>query len=339
MLPRIVGQSTHGTAPQSSKENPYVSARNTLVLLLFACPALTSPAYAERLYVSLETANQIVSYDLSLSSSAAVVASRQIFASTNLYSPYGLAFDSAGNLYVANTNGVSPSANTISKFDSSGNFMLSMSRPGWINPYDVAFDSNENLFVCADVSGTGGYAIVKFSKEGAFLGFFGSNPNANIPGAGGLAFDSSDNLYVTSYDNTSFVKFNSSGSLVSTTSNGVSDPYDITFAAGSLYVANSMAQVTKYTTAGALVSTIGASSNLDGTLGVAVDAAGNVYASNGDEIYKFNSAGVFQFSWPTPGASTYMTVAAVVPEPSTYAMALAGLACGGYLVRRRRKRA
>jgi hypothetical protein len=29
--------------------------------------------------------------------------------------------------------------------------------------------------------------------------------------------------------------------------------------------------------------------------------------------------------------------AAVVPEPSTYVMALAGLACGGYLVRRRRK--
>ncbi len=27
----------------------------------------------------------------------------------------------------------------------------------------------------------------------------------------------------------------------------------------------------------------------------------------------------------------------VVPEPSTYAMALAGLACGGYVVRRRRK--
>jgi hypothetical protein len=28
-----------------------------------------------------------------------------------------------------------------------------------------------------------------------------------------------------------------------------------------------------------------------------------------------------------------------VPEPSTYAMALAGLACGGYSVFRRRKRA
>jgi hypothetical protein len=32
-------------------------------------------------------------------------------------------------------------------------------------------------------------------------------------------------------------------------------------------------------------------------------------------------------------------VAVAVPEPFTYAMALAGLACGGYLVRRRRKRA
>jgi hypothetical protein len=34
----------------------------------------------------------------------------------------------------------------------------------------------------------------------------------------------------------------------------------------------------------------------------------------------------------------YMKVAAV-PEPSTCMMALAGLACGGYLVRHRRKRA
>ena len=30
---------------------------------------------------------------------------------------------------------------------------------------------------------------------------------------------------------------------------------------------------------------------------------------------------------------------AAVPEPSTCAMAFAGLACGGYLVRRRRKQA
>ena len=43
-------------------------------------------------------------------------------------------------------------------------------------------------------------------------------------------------------------------------------------------------------------------------------------------------------SRPLYAMSELITVAAV-PEPSTYAMALAGLACGGYLVRRRRKRA
>jgi sulfatase modifying factor 1 len=42
-----------------------------------------------------------------------------------------------------------------------------------------------------------------------------------------------------------------------------------------------------------------------------------------------------------PATSDYNTGfrIATVPEPSTFAMALAGLACGGYLVRRRRKRA
>ena len=37
-------------------------------------------------------------------------------------------------------------------------------------------------------------------------------------------------------------------------------------------------------------------------------------------------------------ATGYVSISAV-PEPSTYAMALAGLACGGYSLFRRRKRA
>ena len=44
------------------------------------------------------------------------------------------------------------------------------------------------------------------------------------------------------------------------------------------------------------------------------------------------------FSW-TYGIDTVEIMVAAVPEPSTCAMALAGIACGGYLVRRRRKRA
>ena len=43
--------------------------------------------------------------------------------------------------------------------------------------------------------------------------------------------------------------------------------------------------------------------------------------------------------WNISSATSLRTAVNVVPEPSTYAMALAGLACGGYLRFRRRKRA
>ena len=303
---------------------------------LFSLLLGATPVRAERLYVSEESTGHVVSYDISLADSAAVLASKQVFASTNLYRPYGLTFDSAGNLYVANTNSTlgDAYANTISKFDSSGSFVLSMSRPGWINPYDVALDAAENLYVGSD-NGTTGYSIVKFDRSGNFLGYFGANPNPSIPAASGLAFDNSGSLYVTSYDDDAVRKFDATGSLVSSITTGISGPYDITFAAGSLYVGNSLTEVTKYSTTGSLEARIGSEIY---PLGVAVDASGNVYASNGDAIFKFNSAGGFQFSWATPGISTYMTVAAV-PEPSTYVMALAGIACGGFSMWRRRKRA
>jgi hypothetical protein len=42
---------------------------------------------------------------------------------------------------------------------------------------------------------------------------------------------------------------------------------------------------------------------------------------------------------PTGGPLAQAVDLVALPEPSTYAMALAGLACGGYSLFRRRKRA
>ena len=67
------------------------------MLLAFAAPL---PA-ADMLYVTLLN-NTIVSYDTSSGNAATIAASVATFASTNLNSPYGLAFDSSGNLYAAN---------------------------------------------------------------------------------------------------------------------------------------------------------------------------------------------------------------------------------------------
>lgn len=57
---------------------------------------------------------------------------------------------------------------------------------------------------------------------------------------------------------------------------------------------------------------------------------GSLQVSSGGQTGTLDSIGA-------SGAAT-MNITAV-PEPSTYVMALAGIACGGYLVRRRRKRA
>jgi hypothetical protein len=51
-----------------------------------------------------------------------------------------------------------------------------------------------------------------------------------------------------------------------------------------------------------------------------------------------SSAGLANFTGDYLPSSSFVTITAV-PEPATYAMALAGLACGGYSLFRRRKRA
>ncbi len=87
------------------------------MLLAFAAPL---PA-VDMLYVTL-TNNTIVSYDTSSGNAVTIAASMATFASTNLNTPVGLAFDTSGNLYAANNGN-----NTISKFNSSGTFLTSWS--------------------------------------------------------------------------------------------------------------------------------------------------------------------------------------------------------------------
>ena len=71
------------------------------------------------------------------------------------------------------------------------------------------------------------------------------------------------------------------------------------------------------------------------TTSVSFTAAQSGYA--GMSVYTYNNG------WSATGyvyqAVDDFKLVAVVPEPSTYAMALAGLACGGYSLFRRRVRA
>ena len=91
--------------------------RSLVAAVALLCVSSPFARAADLLFVTLSD-NTIVKYDTTGNVGATIQATQATFASTNLNSPQGLAFDSSGNLYAANNTG-----NTISKFDPSGNFL------------------------------------------------------------------------------------------------------------------------------------------------------------------------------------------------------------------------
>lgn len=165
-----------------------------------------------------------------------------IFAA-ELASPAGIAVDSEGNVFVAETgaecvrkfdpSGVSQGAvvsgfvrlngiaidsqdhlytveqgefNLVQKFDTSGKRLATITR-GKRSPYDVAVDKDDNLYVAYF-----GGAIEKFDPRGKSLSDFVTAAR----GAIGMAFDRQGNLYVACHDDEIVQKFDRSGSLVAT---------------------------------------------------------------------------------------------------------------------------
>jgi DNA-binding beta-propeller fold protein YncE len=113
------------------------------------------------------------------------------FGRRNLSNPVGIAFDSSGNLYAANSN-----TSTISKFDSSGSFVSTFGGSNLSNPAGLAFDSSGNLYA-ANYFGNN---IAKYDSSGSFLFSFNTpsglspsflaingNPPA-VPEPGAVAF-------------------------------------------------------------------------------------------------------------------------------------------------------
>jgi hypothetical protein len=122
--------------------------------------------------------------------------------------PRGIAIDSLGNIYVADTGN-----NRIQKFDSSGNFLVKWGSNGTGNgkfdtPRGVAVDSSGNVYV-AD---TGNDRIQKFDSGGNFLAKWGSHGigNGKLDHPSDVAVDSSGNVYVADTRNDRIQKFDSS---------------------------------------------------------------------------------------------------------------------------------
>ena len=139
--------------------------RSLLARVLLAMSVTSTLPAVDMLYVTLSGSNTIVSYDTSRGVGSAIAATVTTFANSQLNYPKGLAFDTSGNLYAANSG-----TNTISKFDSSGGY-VSMISSNLSGPVGLAFDSSGNLYAANNTSKT----ISKFDSSGNFLTSWGTS--------------------------------------------------------------------------------------------------------------------------------------------------------------------
>ena len=102
--------------------------------------------------------------------------------------------------------------------------------------FALAFDSAGNLFAADAVGGT----IYKFAPDGTQSIFVGPEAFADVAGPIGLAFDHSDNLFVSGFNGVDFsgiLKFTPSG-VRTTFATGLDNPRGLAFdSAGNLFVA------------------------------------------------------------------------------------------------------
>ena len=249
-------------------------------------------------YVTDYGGNKVRKYD---------AAGQQIWqrSEASLLAPLGIAFDSSGNFWVANGQGLRyplptmPQTGVVNQFDSSGGFL--------------------EAFTTTSIRGL-------------------SNVN---PVAEGLAFKNNGDLYISLYNTNQVAKY-SGGVLSNFITSGLNSPSGIAFdSAGYLYVANSGANnIIKFDSSGTAVETI--STNLNAPRGIAFDSAGNLFAANAGNstISKFDSSGGFLSSIST-GVNVPIGIAinsVAVPEPSTYALAAIASGVMAAVARRRKAR-
>jgi sugar lactone lactonase YvrE len=151
-----------------------------LLALLSTLNPQPSTVFAQTFFVTDAVSNTVVKVDAQ--GKGTVFAT----AASGVSEPEELAFDSYGNLFVANYGN-----NTILKLDASGNGTVFVGAGSGLNrPIGLAFDTNGTLYVANHGDGT----IGRYSPAGANLGTFG---DASLTGPFGLAFDHGGNLYVS----------------------------------------------------------------------------------------------------------------------------------------------
>jgi DNA-binding beta-propeller fold protein YncE len=228
------------------------------------------------------------------------------------FKPTGLAFDNAGNLYVASND---PAGNSIEKFEPDGTGSI-FADSGLSNPSGLAFDTAGNLYVANPHNNT----IERFTPDGVGTEF--ANEEDGLLQPTGLAFDTAGNLYVSNaiggpFGIGSIEKFTPDGVGSVFADTGLRTPFGLAFdTAGNLYVSNNRSNtIEKFSPTGEDLGVF-ASTGLHSPLGMMFDRSGNLYVANvrTNTIEKFSPTGqdlgVFAH---TPGAPHFLAM--FTPSP------------------------
>ena len=183
--------------------------------------------------------------------------------------PSGIATDSAGNVYVADTNN-----QRIQKFTPDGTYIKQLGSSGsdsgqFTDPQGLAIDSEDNLYV-AD---SGNQRIQKLDGDGGYLAQFGTSGEGEgqFSSPRDIAIDSKGNLYVVDQGNDRIQKFDSDGNFLLMWGSSGTDQ-------GEFYTA----------------------------VGIAVDSQDNIYVSDDYRHYvqKFSSDGTYLARWGSYGSGS-----------------------------------
>ncbi len=241
--------------------------------------------------------------------------------SAQLSFPSGLAVDSLGNLYIADTLN-----RRVRKISPDGVISTVAEPP--IRPKEIAVDTAGNLYII-DIT----KLVRKISTNGeitsvAYSGNYGASADVRPGGtaiftAEGVAVDGAGNLYVAEGSNYRVQKVSPAGTISTVAGNGtrgysgdggpatdaqLSEPTALTIdPGGNLYIAESMNRIRKVSPSGVITTVAGngtygysgdgrpaTNAQLAVAYGVGVDSAGNLYIADtqNNRVRKVSSTGV-----------------------------------------------
>jgi sugar lactone lactonase YvrE len=211
---------------------------------------------------------------------------------------YGdIAFDAAGNLYVADTGNF-----RVQKFAPDRTFLRSWGSEGkgegqFLAPSGIAIAADGVVYVSDETRGD----VQMFDSDGKFLGVIGEkgNDDGQFGVPGGVTVDSAGDVWVADWNNRRIQRFTSAGVWRDTwgppsgEDGALANPNDVGVdAQGRVYVvADFSNQLHAFTTDGRFLATIGGYGKGPGQfsdpLGIAVGADGVVYVSDMNGVQAF----------------------------------------------------